>query len=157
LLRRKRLYVVKSTILDKHEFRTDYSLLFVPRIKIRPREHSVGSFLRKSLLKPTELNTASYKFKQYADLRKDKAAKIRRRPKPKKLNRWLSKRMFRGAGRCTLISRKTLLPETYKNSLPFSFVDAPLQKRNALTEVVKRNSLRQIYSRYYSRTHRHQK
>lgn len=85
--------------------RIEHRLLFAPRIKIRPREHNVGSFIRKSLYKPVNLSTSSNKFKRYADLRKDKIARIRRRNNPKKLNKWLSRRMFRGSNRYTLSSR----------------------------------------------------
>ena len=157
LLRRKRLYVVKSTAVAKFASRSHYQLLFAPRIKIRPREHSIGTFLRKSLLKSVELNTAGSKFKQYADLRKDKAARIRRRPKPKKLNRWLSKRMFRGADRGVLISRNASFNDQHGCSSIFSLTEVPTQARDALWDAMKISSSQQIYSRYYQRIHQRQK
>ena len=149
---------MKNTLLGQYESRIQCRMLFVPRIKIRPREHSIGSFLRKSLLKPVALNAAFFKFKRYADLRKDKAAKIRRRAKPKKLNRWLSKRMFRGTGRNISIFRDFGSSKISSNSAPLSFTGVPLQNNDISSVDVSKGELsRQIHKGYYGHLHRRQK
>lgn len=75
--------------------------MYAPKIKTKPREHSIGAFLRRSIYKPFNWDTEAAYAKAYVDRRKEKIAKIRKRYKPKKLNRWLSRRMFRGAGKIT--------------------------------------------------------
>ena len=99
ILRRKRLYVVRGNIGNFINGKLMYNLVFMPRIKIKPREHAIGTFVRKSMYKPVNFRTQAEEAKIYVNLRKDKAAKMRSRRSPKKLNRWLTKRMFRGAGR----------------------------------------------------------
>ncbi len=76
-----------------------YNLIFMPRVKTKPREMSVGMFMRKSIYKPVNLLTKNNVVKNYVHSRKDKIAKIRRKYRVKRLNKWLSKRMFRGAAR----------------------------------------------------------
>lgn len=73
--------------------------MYAPKVKTKPREHSVGAFLRRSIYKPFNWSTEAVYAKSYVDRRKEKTAKIRKRYRPKKLNRWLSRRMFRGAGK----------------------------------------------------------
>lgn len=99
LLRRKRLYVVRGSISNYINSNIIYNLVFMPRVKTKPREHNIGAFMRRSIYKPFGFEKQNDLAKNYVHARKDKLAKIRRRFKPKRLNRWLSKRMFRGAGK----------------------------------------------------------
>lgn len=52
LLKRKRLYMVSGNIVDSSFNKMSYNLMYAPRIKTKPREHSVGAFLRRSVYKP---------------------------------------------------------------------------------------------------------
>lgn len=52
LLRRKRLYVIKGNIVDSSFSKITYNLMYAPKVKTKPREHSVGAFLRRSIYKP---------------------------------------------------------------------------------------------------------
>lgn len=52
LLRRKRLYLVKGTVIGSCFSRVGYNLIYAPKIKTKPREHSTGAFLRRSIYKP---------------------------------------------------------------------------------------------------------
>jgi len=99
LLRRKRLYVVRGNIVNFINSSIYYNLLFMPRVKTKPREHNIGAFLRKAVYKPFNFSNQSDLAKNYIHARKDKLAKLRRRFRPKRLNRWLSKRMFRGSSK----------------------------------------------------------
>jgi len=99
LLKRKRLYAVRGNIANFINNKVIYNLVFVPRVKIKPREHRLGAFMRRTIYKPFNFVKQSDIAKDYVHARKDKTARIRRRRKPKRLNRWLSKRMFRGSGR----------------------------------------------------------
>jgi hypothetical protein len=87
LLRRKRLYVVKGNIVSSTLSRINYNLVYAPRIKTKPREHSMGAFLRRSIYKPFNWAVEAPYAETYVDRRKEKIAKIRRRHKPKQLNR----------------------------------------------------------------------
>jgi hypothetical protein len=87
LLRRKRLYVVRGNISNYINSSITYKLIFMPRVKTKPREHSIGAFLRKSIYKPFSFAKQGANAKGYVHARKDKLAKIRRRFKPKRLNR----------------------------------------------------------------------
>lgn len=112
LLRRKRLYVVRGSISNYINSSILYNLVFMPRVKTKPREHNIGAFMRRSIYKPFGFASQNNLAKNYVHARKDKLAKIRRRFKPKRLNRWLSKRMFRGAGK--VVWRRYKDPEVVK-------------------------------------------
>lgn len=71
----------------------------MPRIKTKPREYSLGVFMRASIYKPLNLLKHAVMVEKYVDKRIDKIAKRRRKRKIRKLNRWLTRRMFRGAKR----------------------------------------------------------
>ena len=87
LLRRKRLYVVRGNISNYIDSNVLYSLIFMPRVKTKPREHSIGAFIRRSIYKPFNFARQDSAVKNYVHARKDKLARIRRRSRPKRLNR----------------------------------------------------------------------
>ena len=87
LLRRKRLYVVRGSISNYIDSNVVYSLIFMPRVKTKPREHSIGAFIRRSIYKPFNFARQDRAVKNYVHARKDKLARIRRRSRPKRLNR----------------------------------------------------------------------
>ena len=97
LLRRKRIYLVKGSIAYKYNSKLNYNMLYAPKIKTKPREHSIGAFIRRSIYKPFNWDIETTSAKTYVDQRKEKIAKIKRRYKPKRLNKWLTRRMLRGA------------------------------------------------------------
>ena len=99
LLFRKRLYVVHGNVVDLINNNIIYNLIFMPRIKTKPREYSLGVFMRASIYKPLNLLKHAVMVEKYVDKRIDKIAKRRRKRKIRKLNRWLTRRMFRGAKR----------------------------------------------------------
>lgn len=87
LLRRKRLYAVRGNIVNFVNGNIIYNLMFMPRVKTKPREHSIGAFLRRSIYKPFSFTGQNSLAKDYVHARKDKMAKIRKRFRPKRLNR----------------------------------------------------------------------
>ncbi len=52
LLKRKRLYMVRGGIAHSSLSKITYNLMYAPKIKTKPREHSTGAFLRRSIYKP---------------------------------------------------------------------------------------------------------
>lgn len=99
LLKRKRLYVVRGNIAGFVHSAIAYNLVFAPRLKTKPIEYSASSFMRKTIYTPFNFLEQGDIVKNYVHARKDKVAKMRRRAKPKRLNRWITKRMFRGSGK----------------------------------------------------------
>ena len=61
--------------------------------------------------------------KSYVDRRKDKTAKIRKRYRPKKLNRWLSRRMFRGANKVMWARKEIIEALPIENPIRFRGID----------------------------------
>jgi len=96
ILKRKRLYLVKGVISKYRHGILLYNLLFAPKIKMRPREHRVGAFIKRSIYRPIDWGTQRLLVKGYVHRRIEKIAKLPRRRRPQ-VNRWLTKRMFRGA------------------------------------------------------------
>ena len=83
--------------------------MYAPKIKTKPREHRIGAFIKRILCKPfnwdseTEVENAKF----YAYRRIEKIAKFKKY-KISKFNKWLSRRMLRGAARITW-KRKALV------------------------------------------------
>jgi len=99
LLRRKRLFVVRSTAqysVRSRQMRVH--LLFAPRIKTRPRPDARGKFTRFVFFK--EINWGSTRLVKSGRLYvKERRAKVYKMPRQKqrRLNKWLLRRMFRGS------------------------------------------------------------
>ena len=87
LLKRKRLYVVRGNITNFVQSTINYNLVFAPRLKTKPIEYSASSFMRKTVYTPFNFLAQGDVVKNYVHARKDKTAKIRRRARPKRLNR----------------------------------------------------------------------
>jgi hypothetical protein len=52
LLRRKRLYAIRGNLINNRAGKINYRLVYAPKIKTKPREHSTGAFIRRSIYKP---------------------------------------------------------------------------------------------------------
>jgi hypothetical protein len=93
-LRRKRLLVVKTQTFQQNNI-LNCRVLYMPRIKTRPKSDSRGSFSRHVLYKNYAwLGIAAVAAKQYVDQRRLKVFKFPKKKK-KRINKWLSRRMLR--------------------------------------------------------------
>lgn len=96
-LRRKRLFVVKSIFILANQ-QTKINVLFMPRIKLRPKSDNLGSFSKFTLYRSH--NWSFYKFnngvKSYIDERRLKMYRFPRK-RHVQINKWIYRRMFRGA------------------------------------------------------------
>lgn len=93
-LRRKRLLVVKTQTFQQKNI-LNCRVLYMPRIKTRPKSDSRGSFSRHVLYKNYAwLGITAVAAKQYVDQRRLKAFKFSKK-KQKQINKWLSRRMLR--------------------------------------------------------------
>lgn len=153
LLKKKRLYVVNANVYSARNNRIEYKLLFVPRIKIRINEKITGNFSRKLIYK-TAVNADQNadNLKKYADLRKSKIAKLKRFKKHRrKLNKWLSKRAFRGAQRTVLLFSKPAQPKIPNSSISFSTIKTPLRLVNTVNELkIKSEVWKSISAQHYN-------
>ncbi len=96
-LRRKRLYIVKSSICVQSK-RIKVKSLFMPRIKVKPKSDGLGSFSKYVLYKNYSRKSSIFlnSAKIYIDERRLKVYKFPYK-KNSQINRWISRRMFRGS------------------------------------------------------------
>lgn len=95
-LRRKRCLLVKA-IISHYNWSLNCRVLYMPRIKVRPKSDSRGIFSRHVLYKPYDwLGTAQNLAKFYIDQRRLKIFKFPQK-KNKRINKWLTRRMLRGS------------------------------------------------------------
>lgn len=96
-LRRKRLLIVKSCISTKSKHIKIHSL-FMPKMKTKPKSDGLGTFSKYILYKNYNQNSLRFlkKVKGYTDERRQKNYRFPQK-KYMQINKWLSRRMFRGA------------------------------------------------------------
>jgi hypothetical protein len=164
LFNRKRLYLVNSSLTGARYGKVALNLLFAPRIKTKPRNpYSIGGFARRVLYRPfdwpknldekvkkisdddeeppTQLQLAT----EYVVRKQDKVAKLPKRRRFQ-INKWLTRRMFRGAGRPVWLKRKT----RFKNFLKLS---DKLKRPNR----TKRSIVKKLHRMYYKKVHYYRK
>lgn len=99
ILRRRRLFIIKSTLKITLKInKIKIHVLFMPRIKTKPRPDSRGNFSKIILYKKLNWtnNSLISTSKNYIDQRR---LKIYKMPQQKRfqINRWISRRMFRSS------------------------------------------------------------
>jgi hypothetical protein len=116
-LRRRRLYVVKSSIRIYSKY-INIKSLFMPRIKVKPKSDGLGCFSKYMLYKrhnqtsPIFLNST----KMYIDERRLKVFKFPHK-KNSQINRWISRRMFRGSHDKKFKTSFKLDPSVFSNKI----------------------------------------
>jgi len=129
-----------------------YNLLYAPKIKSKPREHRTGSFVQRSVYKAYNWAEESEAAKLYVHRRIEKIAKLTKR-KNVRINKWLSRRMFRGSGKITWKRFK----KKSAGSLRLKQVDSFLMNAVNNRQQVKYKTIKKLHRKYKHKTNRFNK
>lgn len=98
VFRRKRLFIVKGNLFYRPKLsRICFNVLYMPRVKTKPRSDSRGTFTKLVLYR--NLNWTEENFNSARGYIKERRLKIHKLPDRKiiLLNKWITRRMLRGS------------------------------------------------------------